>query len=424
MTQAPEPKPRRHATPLVPVGEALDRLLALLTALPSESVALDDAFGRIAAGDFHADADQPAFDRAMMDGFAVRSADCAEPGAVLEAVGAAPAGEPWSGVVPTGGCVRVMTGGVVPPGADAVIPVEDAEPVTGSAVELAGSTWRMADAVVAEHHIARRGSEVSVGEVVVRTGTRIGAAAIGVLAGFGHANVAVRRRPHVAVLPTGTEVVPVAETPGPGQVRNSNSHVIAAMVSRFGGVATQLLPVGDNRANLAAAMREALASHDVLITSGGVSMGDYDLVVGALADIGAEVHFHRVRLKPGKPILCATCDGKLVLGLPGNPVSSYVCAMLFLRPALAALSGAATTRWSAVTMPLAAAMPGAGGRERVIPARTALVDNVLGVQAVRTSGSADIAHFAAHDVLIQRPAGDPSRDRGEPVTVLFWPEAI
>lgn len=419
-----DPKPTRGLPPLLDVDAALDRLLGLISPLQSELVDLDEAVGRILACDLHADLDQPAFDRAMMDGFAVRSADCAQPGTILTATGAAPAGSPSSESVLPGTCVRVMTGGVVPSGADAVVPVEDCEAVSGSAHDLVGSTWRMLCATRPERHVSRRGSEVAKGDVIVRAGSRLHAGRIGALASFGHARVSLVRRPTVAILPTGSEIVPVAAAPASGQVRNSNSHTLAALVKRSAGVPVQLAPIADDLPRLRAAIESALASHDVLVMSGGVSMGDYDLVGRALADLGADVAFHRIRLRPGKPLLCATVGGKLVLGLPGNPVSSYVCACLFLRSAIAQLSGAATVRWTTTSVPLAVPMNEAGNRDHIHPGTLSATPGGIQVAPVNTAGSADLAHFADHDVLIRRPAGDPGRKIGDLVNILWWPEGL
>ena len=420
--QLPEPKPTRHATPLVPIDDALTTLLRLLSPLDTESVPLSDALGRVLAADVLADADQPAFDRAMMDGFAVRAADCAEPGAVLTAVGAAAAGVPLERAIGPGECARVMTGGVVPPGADAVIAVEDVVSLTGDAIDVAGSTWRFHIAAFDGKHIARRGSEVEQGAVVVRAGTLLSPAHVGAMAHFGCATPLVFRQPKVAVLPTGTEVIPIDQTPAPGQVRNSNSYAIAALIRAFGGVPTALEVVQDSRAAHIEAMQEALREHDVLITSGGVSMGDYDLVAACLRAIGAEIHFHRVQLKPGKPLLCATVSGKLILGLPGNPVSGLVCALLFLRPAIAALSGAAVTDWRRVEVPLAHDVGPAGPRSRVLPGRLVPTEHGLAAEVIRTAGSADLAHFSRCEILLRREAGEPAKLAGEPVTALLWPQ--
>ncbi len=419
-----DPKKTRGLAPLTPVADAQALMMARLSALGAETVALSDAVGRVLAEDATADLDQPAFDRAMMDGFAVRAEDCSEAGAILTGIGASPAGEPFIEPVKPGTCVRVMTGGVVPPGATAVIPVEDCEAIDGSAHDIEGSRWRFLCATTPEKHIARQGAEVAAGDVILAAGSVLTSARIGALGAFGHAAVAVRRRPSVAILPTGSEIVAVDRTPQLGQVRNSNSHMLTAMVSRAGAMPVSLPPIADSLADLVAAIRDAVAGHDILVMSGGVSMGDYDLVGRALSDLGAAVRFNRIRLRPGKPQLCAVLAGTVIHGTPGNPVSSYACATLFLRPAIAAMLGATRASWASLRLPLTTALAPAGKRDRIHPAAITTVDGGLAVCPIRTAGSADLPHFAAHDALIRQDAGEPERAIGDRVEVLWWPEGL
>ncbi len=421
MSQAPEPK-SLAPHPLMPVDEALERLLGLLQPLPDELVPLASARGRVLSLDVTADMDQPAFERVMMDGFAVRSEDCLESGAELVAIGAAPAGEVFEGELSAGTCVRVMTGGVVPAGADAVIAVERCVLLHGSVAELVGSRWRMEQAVGAGRNVASRGAEVAAGEVILRAGDVLDGARIGTAAAFGQTHLAVHKRPIVAILPTGSEVIDVAERPTIGQVRDSNSYAIAALAERCGAVVESMPVAVDRRESLARTVEEAAQRADIVVTSGGVSMGDFDLVVGAVGDIGAEVIFHKIQLKPGKPLLCATVADGLLLGLPGNPVSSYVCALHFLRPAIAALQGARHRRWLRARLPLAEALPATAGRQEVRPARFVIEGEQLRIAPVSMTGSADLAHFSGRDAMLSRPPKAAAAAPGDLVDVLLWPE--
>ncbi len=421
MSQAPEPK-STAPHPLLPVDEALERLLAALQPLPHEVIPLGEARARVLALDVAADLDQPAFERAMMDGFAVRAADCESEGAELVAIGAAPAGQAFDGAVGPGQCVRVMTGGVVPAGADSVVAVERTELLHGSVAELEGSRWRIDQAVRNGQNVAMPGAEVAAGEVVLHAGDVLDGARIGTAAAFGQTHLTVHRRPVVAILPTGSEVVPIDQRPELGQVRDSNRHAIAALAERCGATLLSLPVALDERDALAESLADAVRQADIVVTSGGVSMGDFDLVAGAVSDLQAEVLFHKIQLKPGKPLLCARLGGRLLMGLPGNPVSSYVCALLFLRPAIAALQGASCQRWLRAKLPLAAELPATRGRLEVRPARFEAGAGQLQVAPVQMTGSADLAHFSGRDVLLARPPHLPAAAPGDDVEVLLWPE--
>ena len=397
---------------LTDIREALRIVLAAVETLPGETVALGDALGRVLAQDARADLDQPAFDRGVMDGVAVRAADCATPGTVLREIGEARAGTPFVGAVQPQTCIRILTGAVVPAGVDAVVPQER--------IEAAGpGLWRILDAIRPERHIARRGSEVAIGDVVVAAGEQLGAARLGVLAAFGHAQVPVRRRPVVAVLPTGDELVPVTAVPGPGQIRDSNLYTISGLVQAAGGSVVQCRVAGDDRAALGQAIEAAWQQADVIVLSGGVSVGAYDFVAPALHDVGATCHVHRIRIKPGKPFLFATRGKQLAFGLPGNPVSAYVCAVLFLQPALAALQGARRVDWQTVPLPSLAALPPVGPRTEIAPARLRTTAQGVAVEILPQRGSADLAHFAQADFLVVRPAAGPALAAGDPLDVLL-----
>lgn len=418
-TRVPEPKDGSSA-PVWTVEAARARILAACPAPTAiERVAWHAAAGRVLAVDAVADLPQPAFDRAMMDGIALNAADVTGPGTVLRCIGEARAGAPLESTVAAGTCVRVMTGGVVPTGCDAVVPVEQ---MTRLDNDLLGGAVRVDAAVRAEQHIARRGSEVTAGAPIALAGRRLDAARIGALAAFGHADVPVFARPRVGLLPTGDELVAVDAAPGPGQVRDSNRWMLAAALQSWGAEVEHGHGAWDARAPLRAAIEALISANDVVVLSGGVSMGDYDLVGVVLRDLGAQVLLHRIRMRPGKPVLAATLAGRLVVGLPGNPVSSMIGAMLFVRPALARLAGAEASGWQWLRLPTTAALRANGDRELFQPARWQPLPASAAVTPLATAGSADLAHFSWGNAIIRRDVDASAVAAGELVDVLHWVE--
>jgi molybdopterin molybdotransferase len=296
----------------------------------AETVALADAAGRVLHGDALADRDQPPFHRSTRDGYAVRAADGL---GMRLCVGEIPAGRRWQGApLGAGQCVAIMTGAPVPDGADAVVMVED----TGRD----GDRVRVTRAAAPGENIVPRGAELAEGQLALARGARLDAGGIALLASLGAATVPVVRRPRVAILTTGDELVPVEATPGPSQIRNSNRPTLARLVARAGGEPLTRAAIADDRAAIRAALEAALAEADVLVLSGGVSAGTHDLVEPALADLGARVDWDGVALRPGRPTVVGEVGGKPYFGLPGNPVSTVVTFELFVRPALALFAGA------------------------------------------------------------------------------------
>ncbi|MCC7395723.1 MAG: molybdopterin molybdotransferase MoeA [Planctomycetes bacterium] len=328
------------------------RAQVLATALPLvevERVPLGRACGRYLAAAIHSDGEWPATDRSAMDGFALAAGASGLPaGSELPVVGESLAGAPFAGVVPAGAAVRIMTGAVVPAGADTVVPVEASSGFGGARV-----TFPLA--VAAGLNIRRRGSELAAGQRVLAAGHRIDAAAVGVLAVLGYQEVVVLRRPRVAIVATGDEVVPITETPAPHQVRESNSWALAAQIEACGGEALRLGIAPDEPVALQRLLGQGLATADVLVTIGGVSKGTHDLVHGALAALGMQTVFHGIDLKPGKPTLfgtiasgaAATDAPRWVFGLPGNPASTFTVFDLLVRPLLLRLAGGEAGDWTA-----------------------------------------------------------------------------
>jgi molybdopterin molybdotransferase len=341
-----------HATAAMTVSEARELLFARVARLPAEEVALLDAMGRVLAQDAKSDIDVAPFDNSAMDGFAMRAADLAGASAdspiSLAIVANIGAGDDVAGIaVGEGQAARIMTGAAVPEGADSVVMVERTSVVSGDGAM--GSVVAFGIEPKLGEHVRRRGEEVLAGDVILRAGEVLGAAAIGLLAATGHATVSVCRRPRVAVLSTGSELVEVAEQPGPGKIRNSNSYSIAAQVLAAGGVPVRYGIVPD----VVEATREAfiLAAEecDFIATSGGVSVGDYDYVKPVLEELG-ELVFCKVRMRPGNPQTMGSIRGVPFFGLPGNPTSTFVGFEIFVRPALRIMQG-----FSAIDRPVTVA---------------------------------------------------------------------
>ena len=315
---------------MISVGEALAKVCDATPVLGGERVALEAALGRVVAEDVASERLVPAAANSAMDGYAVRHADLGSVPARLRVVAVEPAGTVVDGPVAAGTAVKLFTGSVIPPGADTVVRVEDTEAQDGAVVV------RVAPARGA--NVRAAGEDIARGDVVVRAGTPLAPADLGVLASVGRATVVVYRRPRVAILSTGTELVEVDEVPGPAQVVNSNAYTLAAAVREAGGEPLVLPLVRDRPEEIAARLAEALRT-DVVLTSGGVSVGDLDLVKDALAASGVEQVFWQVAQKPGKPLAFGRAGTRLVFGLPGNPVSALVCFYVYVRPALRRLQG-------------------------------------------------------------------------------------
>lgn len=399
---------------MIPIHEAIKVVLQHSSTLKPESVALSDVMGRVLAEDIIADCDLPPFDRAQMDGYAVRAEDVAATPARLKIVGESAAGSGWHHEMKTGEAVRIMTGAPVPVGADAVQQVELTREANGE-VEIL-------EPVDSGRSIVRRANEIKSGETVLRAGEDINAAMIATLASFGYAEVKVGRRPRVAVMATGSELVDVDKKPGADQIRDSNNYTIAAYASLAGATVERLPLAVDDTEGLKRQIAEAAARTDMLVTSGGVSMGVYDFTKAALRELGAEIFFERVSLRPGKPTVFARLGDTLVFGLPGNPVSVTVTFNLFARTALRAMQGAKEPALKEETAVLARDLKGSIERESYLPAvlRTD-GKGALMAEPLQWGGSSDFVAFARATALIDVPAGVKMIEAGDRVTIVRLP---
>jgi molybdenum cofactor synthesis domain-containing protein len=399
---------------MIPIAEAIEIVLSHAPRLGVESVQLKNTVGRFLAEDIIADTDLPPFDRAQMDGYAVRAADVANTPARLRIAGESAAGAGWHHEMNSSEAVRIMTGAPVPQGADAVQQVELTREVNGD-VEILES-------VSSGRSIVRQASEIKAGATVLRAGEQISAAMIATLASFGYAEVKVSRRPRVAVMATGSELVDVNQRPARDQIRDSNNYTIEAYASQSNAIVARLPLAGDDTEELKRAMREAAETCDVLITSGGVSMGVYDFTKAALKELGAEIFFERVALRPGKPTVFARLGNALVFGLPGNPVSVAVTFNLLARTALRAMQGATQTTLTEEPAVLALDVKGSADRESYLPAVLRTDEKgVLLAEPLKWGGSSDFVSFARATALINLPAGKKTLPAGSITKVVRLP---
>jgi len=404
---------------MIPVTEAIQIVKERTRAMASESITLEDSLGRYLAQNIIADCDLPPFDRSQMDGYAVRAADVGEATEVrpasLKIVGESAAGRGWHHEMSSGQAVRIMTGAPVPKGADSVQQVELTREADGE-VEIL-------EAVAEGRSIVKRGAEIQTGTRVLNSGERINAGMMAVLASFGYRQVSVGRRPRVAVLATGSELVAVDQKPGQDQIRDSNNFSISAYTQIAGALVERLPLAGDNQALLKTQINEASARSEVVITSGGVSVGVYDFTKTALKELGAEFFFERVALRPGKPTVFARLpNGTLVFGLPGNPVSVSVTFNLFARSAILALQGATETGLAVDTAVLGKNVKAAKERESYLPARLSTDDEGrLIAEPLKWGGSSDFIAFARATALVVVPADTGLIEAGTRVRVLRLP---
>ncbi|HLY89474.1 MAG TPA: gephyrin-like molybdotransferase Glp [Acetobacteraceae bacterium] len=394
---------------MISVEEARDRILATLHPTPAEIAALADAWGRVTATPVAARLTQPPTDVSAMDGYALRAAD-GTLGATLHVIGAAPAGHPFDRPVGPGQAVRLFTGSVVPQGADGILLQEDATAI--------GTEVRINEAVVAGRHIRRAGQDFAAGDTVVPAGRRLTARDIGLAAAANHPWLTVHRRPRVAILATGDEIAMPGEPIPSGGIVSSNSHALAALVRASGGEPV-VLPVAADTREAVAAVADSIHGMDMLVTTGGASVGDHDLVIESLKSRGLELDFWQIAMRPGKPLLYGKLGAVPVLGLPGNPVSALVCSILFLLPALNRLQGLPAA--PPPTIQAIAGAPLKANDHRADHLRSAITADSLG-RVVATpfpvQDSAMLRRLARADALILRAPNAPALPQGAEISVI------
>ncbi len=398
---------------MLEVSAALDLILQQTAPLAAQRLPVAKTLGQVLAEDVAADVDSPPHDKAMMDGVAVAAGDLGQADAELQVLETITAGDTPQTALEPGACVRIMTGAPIPPGTAAVVMREQVAELPNGRVRVALTN------TTAGKHIMRRGASMHCGEVILPRGTCLRPLEVGLLSEVGRAQVMVVGRPQVAVLATGNELVPADEQPSPGMIRNTNGPMLLAAATAAGAAPHDLGIGRDDREQLAERIAEGL-QRDILLLSGGVSAGVLDLVPGVLQQLGVRQVFHKVRLKPGKPLwfgVSQHAEGQtLVFGLPGNPVSALVCFRLFVQPALQRLAGQAVASESKPLEMLRLSEPYEHSSERSVywPARR----RGTMVELLAWHGSADLRHFSAADCLAVLPAGERRYSQGELVEVL------
>lgn len=396
---------------LMPVAEALQRVLADARALPAETVKLNDAFGRVLTENVIALRTQPPAAVSAMDGYAVRAVDVATTPVTLKVIGEVAAGRPFAGQVGQGQAARIFTGGVMPTGSDTVV-IQELTTRTGDSVTIQKPTAK-------NRNVRAQGIDFARDQVLLRKGRRLTDRDLMLAAAMNHSGLRVHRRPKVAVLGTGDELVPPGSTPGPGEIVYSNGFALSALAHDEGAEVHDLGIARDRVEDIVAAVRRAReSSADILVTTGGASVGEHDLVQRALAAEGLNLSFWRVALRPGRPMMHGRLGGMQVLGLPGNPVSSFVCAFLFLVPLIRCLAGRQDVEQMPEPARLGSDLP--ANDERADYLRATLTPGVEGLIAtpLPDQDSSLMAALAKADCLLIRPPYAPAAPAGSDCVIL------
>jgi molybdopterin molybdotransferase len=402
---------------LMPVADALAAVLSGAEPLPEELVELDSAYRRILARDLAALRTQPPQAMSAMDGYAVRAGDAPRPGARLKVIGEIAAGRPFDHVVGPGEAARIFTGGVIPDGADAVVIQED------TVVE--GAHIAVTEAAIAGRHIRRAGVDFRQGDVLLKAGKELTDRDLSLAAAMNYPRLPVHRRPKVALLATGDELVMPGETPGPGQIVYSNGYALRALARAEGAEVADLGIAADTLEATTAGIRRARdLGADILITTGGASVGDHDLVKDALDAEGVAMAFWRIAMRPGKPLMHGRLGTMRVIGLPGNPVSSYVCAFLFLVPLIRKLCGRIAVHHATERALLGRDVNANDQREDYLRARLSTrQDGALIATPVNQQDSSLLGNLAAAQALLVRPPSAPAAQAGSACEILRLPAA-
>jgi molybdopterin molybdotransferase len=404
-----------EAIGMIDVDEALKLVLGNLPKRRMKAVPFEEALGHVLAEDIGATCNLPAFRRSAKDGYAVRASDVRRVPVELKIVGENRAGDKSTRVLHKGEAIAIMTGAVVPDGADAVQMIEHTEKSADGGRVIIKAPVKAGD------DIAPIGSDVKKGKIVIKAGRTIGPAEIAVMASFGHSKVKVWQRPTVAILATGNELVDVNETPAEMQIRNSNTYSISSQLRLMGWKAEHLGIARDEISNLRKKVKSGL-KRDVLIITGGVSMGKYDLVKDVFRDLGLKVLFSKIAVKPGKPTVFARSGDKLVFGLPGNPVSSFIAFENFVRPALAKLAGHNQPGLFRIKGKLLRELKQNPGRTSFLPAWTKWSDDRWVIEPLKWKGSPDVFRFSQANSAIIFPANRNRMESGEIAECVLFPD--
>ena len=394
---------------MISVEEAVARITSAFSPLAIETADISRAGGRVLAEDVRAKQSQPPYPVSSMDGYALRAIDAGEPGVRLRVIGTAPAGHPYSGSVSSGEAVRIFTGGVVPDGADTIVIQEDTIADDGQVT--------LNVAAIPGRHIRAAGLDFISGDILSPSGRRLSARDLSLIAAGDVAQVSVRQRPKIAVAATGDELSLPGEPRKPGGIVASSGYALTAMIERWGGVPIDLGILPDTQ-EAVANIADLADSADLIVTLGGASVGEHDLVQKALGPRGFELDFWKIAMRPGKPLIFGKLGKTPLLGLPGNPVSTLVCAMLFLRPAIAAMLGTKDEA-NIFRARLLTGLKQNDGRQDYVRARIEMREEERFVDPFPIQDSSMLSALARADALIVRPPRAPSAEAGDQVTVMI-----
>ncbi len=396
---------------LLSVAEALQRVLEHAVPLPAEEVPLSDAAGLVLAYPLAARRTQPPADVSAMDGYAVRAADIANAPVRLKVIGEVAAGRPFAQTLGAGEAARIFTGGVMPQGADAIV-IQENTKRDGDAVEIEKASPK-------GRHIRVKGLDFAVGDELLPAGHRLTARDLALAAGMNHPLVPVHRRPKVVLFATGDELVPAGAEPAPGQIVSSNNYAIGALARAEGATVEDFGIVRDRLDDTVAAVRSAReAGADILVTSGGASVGDYDLVQKAFTAEGMALAFWRLALRPGRPLMNGRLGGMHVLGVPGNPVSAFVCSFLFLAPLIRRLAGRSDLTYEIESAKLGIALSENDERADYLRATLARAPDGLVATPFPVQDSSMMLPLAKSDCLIIREPYEPAAKAGDPCRIV------
>jgi molybdopterin molybdotransferase len=392
---------------MISVEQALKQVLDLFTPLESEEIHLTEALGRVLAEDVIATHNQPPFASSAMDGFALRRSDVSS-GTTLDIIGESAAGDRFPDPVASGQAVRIFTGAPVPEGADMVLIQEN--------TTHSGSKVTITDADQANDYIRPAGGDFKIGDRLSAP-CRLGPTEIGLIAAMNCGRVTVRRKPEIALIATGDELMPPGGELGPDQIASSNNYALKALVEQYGGIA-RVLPIARDDADSLRMVLSLTQGADAIVTLGGASVGDHDLVRGVAEETGLETAFYKVAIRPGKPLMAGKYNGIPMIGLPGNPVSSLVCGHVFLRPALNAMLGLGRAALPREQAKLAVDQPANGPRCHYMRAQLDTAQGTPVISPFNRQDSSLLSVMARADVLLVRPENDPARSKGETVEFI------
>jgi molybdopterin molybdotransferase len=396
---------------MITVAEARERLLATLAPLGAEQIPVGEAFGRVLAENVTARRTQPPAPMSAMDGYAVRAADVAQVPRRLKIVGAVPAGKSYDGKLSAGEAVRIFTGAPLPAGADAVVIQED--------TDRDGDTVIVKESGHVGRHVREAGLDFREGELRLKIGREMTVRDVGLAAAMNRPWLKVYRRPRVAILPTGDEIVLPGDPVGPNQIVSSNSFALTALVQACGGIPIAL-PIAPDDPRALQEVAASATGIDLLVTTGGASVGDHDLIRDALGETGLVLDFWQIAMRPGKPLMVGKFRGTPMIGLPGNPVSTIVCSLLFLKPAIEILSGIEPREPVLQRARLASPLKVNDRRQDYLRATlTRSADGTLEVRPFGKQDSSMMSLLAAADCLIVRPPHAPAVIAGDPVDIML-----